>query len=63
MKTYLLRRRDILNLKGKILALELCPHDVSCHLDPVVLPTNVFEILEFVAGVENYWVVRYNNTV
>ncbi len=53
MKTHLLRCWNLTNLKGKILALELCPHDVSCRLDSLVFPTNVFKILEFVAGVEN----------
>jgi len=53
IKTHLMRCRNISILKGKILALELCLHDVSGCLDPFVFPTNVFKILEFVAGVEN----------
>jgi len=39
-----MRRWNISILKGKILVLELCPHDVSGRLDPFIFSSNLFKI-------------------
>jgi hypothetical protein len=52
--TYLLRYQRLGTLDRCILAVELGSHNVSCGLDPVVLPSNVLEILQFVPRMKNW---------
>jgi len=44
-RMYLSRFRSLLDPKRGIFAVKLCTHDAFCCFDPVLLPTNVFEVL------------------
>jgi hypothetical protein len=54
-ETYLSRCwQGLRTLDWRIFAVKLSSHNVSCGLDPILLPTNIFKILQFVPRVENW---------